>query len=269
MKILIAILLILSVAMYFYFYSSPLQKIDSFRIYYGDVDEDILSKMKAYDMVVVEALFFDAAMVEELHDAGVTVIGYLSVSEVGSWDNELIDRLTAGDYLMASGLQMTNGKNQLGDLTETHFQEALIETLEERIMRLNMDGVFFDTLDSINLLEHETDRIQQALGYYEVISSIKDIWPKSILIQNRGFEYLPLLDRNMIDAILWENFSGNRVGETTYKARINILKEVYLTKNIRTMSLSYTDDVVSRKAAARRQWLFSYLDGQEGLTLWK
>ncbi len=269
MKGLLVVLIMLGVILYFFLYRSPLSKVDTYRIYYGPMDEAVLDKMKAYDMVIVEALHFDPEMVKRLQEANVKVIGYISVAEIGSWDAEILGEIQSSDYLYQAGAQVINGSNPLGDLTKARYRDLLLHIVDKRIMALGMDGVFFDTLDSINLLEAGQARINQALGYYDLVSEIRKKWPDTLLIQNRGFEYVELMDRGMIDAVLWENFSGERVGESSYLKRIKMLKTVYFTKNIRTMILAYKDEGVSREASLKRGWLFSFLDGQEALTDWK
>jgi hypothetical protein len=77
------------------------------------------------------------------------------------------------------------------------------------------------------------------------------------------------MDRGMIDAVLWENFSGDRLEQSSYLKRMKLLKLAYLTKNIRTMVLAYNNEGISRQASDKKHWLFSYLDGQEALTNWE
>ena len=247
---------------------SALKNISSYRIYYGHMNDQILEEMKKYDMVVVEALKFDECMVSKLKASGVTVIGYISVSEVGSWDDAIIDNLKISDYYQENGRILMNRKNQLGDLTSVSFRSVLLNTIEERIVSKGMDGLFFDTLGSIDIIKNPEERHKQALGYVELIEDIRLEWKDLILIQNRGFNYTYVLERGMIDGFLWENFNGDRIDEASYLTRAKDLHRLRWIGKVRTLVLAYKNKESSKVAAMRNHWLFSYLNGQDGLMDW-
>jgi len=248
---------------------SPLKNITNYRIYYGRVDDETLEGMKKYDMVVVEALRFDAAMVERLHQAGVMVIGYISVSEVGHWDDAILDVLGKSDFLYSDGKAVMNASNKLGDLKSIHYRTVLLNTIEKRIRSKGMDGIFFDTVDSIDVVDLEDKRLEQAYGYIKLIEDIRVKWEDAILIQNRGFRYTHLLERGMIDALLWENFSEDKMSEKVYQRWAVNFRRMRWFKNIRPMVLSYRNEAESKAYADKNNWLFSYLPGQAGLMDWK
>jgi len=247
---------------------SPLQKVTNYKIYYGDMTSDILEDMKKYDMVIVEAMHFDESMVETLKDAGVKVIGYISVSEVGWWDTEIIQEMDRNQYITSGHKPLMNGKNMLGDLATTHFRNVLLRMIEERIMQKGMDGIFFDTLDTVDIIKDESERFNQAMGYTKLIMDIRLKWNNIILIQNRGFHYTNYLERGMIDGLLWENFSAELMNEPRYKQRAMVLNRLRWFANVRTLALAYKDEEASRAVARRNHWIYSYLDGQEGLMTW-
>jgi len=247
---------------------SVLKNISSYRIYYGRMNDNILEDMKAYDMVVVEALRFDEKMVADLKASGVKVIGYISVSEVGSWDDAIIDKLNPEDYYHENGRVLMNRKNKLGDLNSLYFRSVLLKTIEERIVSKGMDGLFFDTLGSIDIIKDPDQRHEQALGYVELIEDIRLEWKDLILIQNRGFNYTYVLERGMIDGFLWENFNGDRINEKSYLARAKDLHRLRWIGKVRTLVLAYKNEESSKVAAVRNHWLFSYLNGQDGLMEW-
>lgn len=247
---------------------SALKNISSYRIYYGDMNNQILEDMKKYDMVVVEALKFDEQMVSDLKASGVKVIGYISVSEVGSWDDAVIDNLMLADYYHENGHILTNRQNRLGDLSSVGFRSVLLKTIENRIVSKGMDGVFFDTVETLDIISNEGERHLQALGYVELIEDIRLEWKNLILIQNRGFNYTYVLERGMIDAFLWENFNGDRIHEKLYMTRAKDLHRLRWIGKVRTMVLAYRNEDASRGAALRNHWIFSYLNGQDGLMEW-
>ncbi len=231
------------------------------------MEDGILEDMKKYDMVIVEALRFDKCMVNELKAAGVMVLGYISVSEVGWWDDEIVNQMTS-EYVTSKGKPLLNGKNMLGDLKSLHYRTVLLNTIENRIISKGMDGIFFDTLDTIDIVEDENERQKQALGYIELVSDIRLKWDNTILIQNRGFNYINYLEKNMIDGILWENFSEDLLNERVYRVRMRDLNRLRWLASVRTLALSYKDEKASKSASTRNQWIFSYLNGQEGLMEW-
>jgi len=247
---------------------STLKGVSSYRIYYGRMDQTVLEQMKKYDMIIVEALHFTPEMVEELHLAGVKVIGYISASEVGRWDDEIIEVMYEDDWLKKSGRVVMNSHNKLGDLQSVHYRSILAGTIEKRIRNLGMDGVFFDTVDSIDVLDIQDDQTAQAFGYIKLLEDVRLRWEDAILIQNRGFNYIYLLERGMIDALLWENFSEDLMDKKAYKERGQMLQRQRWLKNIRPMVLAYRDEADSKQLAEKKRWLFSYLPGQEGLTDW-
>lgn len=248
---------------------SPLQKVTNYKIYYGSMTPDILENMKKYDMVIVEALHFDEEMVATLKNAGVKVIGYISVSEVGWWDTEVIGEMERGQFISIGHKPLMNGKNMLGDLSTSHYRNILLKTIEDRIMQKGMDGIFFDTLDTVDIIEDESERFNQAMGYTKLIMDIRLKWTNIILIQNRGFHYTNYLERGMIDGLLWENFSADLMSQPRYKRRAMILNRLRWFANVRTLTLAYKDEEASRAVSRRNHWIFSYLDGQEGLMTWK
>ncbi len=247
---------------------SPLKNISNYRIYYGRMDDNTLEEMKQYDMIVVEALRFDKSMVENLQSAGVKVIGYMSVSEVGHWDELIVEAMGEHDWLYENGKIVKRTKNQLGDLQSMHFRTLILETIEKRIRDLGMDGVFFDTLDSLDVLENDEIRTVQAKGYIELVDDLRLEWEDAILIQNRGIKHTYLLDRGMIDGLLWENFSDDIMHEKVYKEWAKQMDQLRRFKNIRPMVLAYRNESSSEHYAKSKNWLFSYLPGQEGLMDW-
>lgn len=247
---------------------SPLDVVENYRIYYGRMNEAILEEMKAYDMVVVEALRFDKAMVNELHEAGVMVIGYISISEVGWWDEEIVSQLENDHYLREGGKQLTNGKNKLGDLSTLQYRTVLLNTIDSRIIGKGMDGLFFDTVDTFDIIENDELKLSQVKGYVHLIEDIRLAWKDTILIQNRGFNYVDHLERGMVNGLLWENFSEDLLNDRVYKERADKLWRMKWLKGIKPIVLSYKDEEGSRKSAVKHNWLFSFLSGQEGLTEW-
>lgn len=73
----------------------------------------------------------------------------------------------------------------------------------------------------------------------------------------------------MIDGILWENFSEDLLNERVYRVRMRDLNRLRWLASVRTLALSYKDEKkASKSASTRNQWIFSYLNGQEGLMEW-
>lgn len=248
---------------------SPLQKVMHYKVYYGAVTPEIIENMKKYDMVIVEALHFDENMVISLKESGVKVIGYISVSEVGWWDTDMIQEMDRGQYVTNGHKPLMNGKNMLGDLSTAHYRNVLLTTIEERIMQKGMDGIFFDTLDTLDIIEDEAERFNQAMGYTKLIMDIRLKWNNTILIQNRGFHYTNYLERGMIDGLLWENFSADLMNQPRYKRRAMVLNRLRWFANVRTLTLAYKDEEASRAVSRRNHWIFTFLDGQEGLMKWE
>lgn len=237
---------------------NPLKDVNSYRIYYRRIEENILKDMRNMDLVIVEASFFQDSNVNYLKENNTKVIGYLSLMEVGYWDNTIIDKLSDSDYLIIQDKKVLSksGKNLIGDISKENYQNALLEILEERIMSKGMDGVFLDTIDWIDYYKDDLQTYKKLKeGYINFISKIKEKYPSIIIIQNRGFESYNGYSCNFIDGILWENFSSPYINNE--KGKIDKLKQFIETskkKKTKVFTISFDEEMQSKGFSEKMGW---------------
>lgn len=188
---------------------NSLSQINSFRVYYGSIDEGIIIEMNKLDMVILESLQINTNQIKEIREETM-IFGYLSVIEIANWDRELISKIDEGDYLSLNGQRVSEKDygNDLGNIDQSHFRQVLLEIIEQRIISKGLDGVFLDTVDWIDYYQSLDHEIYRGLkqGYEQLLLSIKQKYPHLLVIQNRGFDSFKDTTNQYVDGLLWENF---------------------------------------------------------------
>jgi endo-alpha-1,4-polygalactosaminidase (GH114 family) len=238
--------------------SNPLRTVDTYRIYYGEIDGKILADMNKFDMVIVEASLFDKRDVEKLKENEKTkVFGYISVMEIGNWDNEILASLNTADFLTIDGERVENGKcqNFLGDISQTHYRQTLLNTLEARILAKGMDGVFLDTTDWIDQFgDNKAVHEKLVTGYEQFLKDVKSRFPEIIIIQNRGFSCFNKVGYKYIDGFLWEDFNTPLGQNKDFEQRVNELKILTEEHGVKVFSVSYENEAQNKAFASQMGW---------------
>ncbi len=249
------------------------QKINTYRIYYDDINQKILNEMANYNINIVESLFFNKENVNYLHNNNSKVIGYISLIEIGSWDNDIIDQLDEEDYLKDKNnnkLKSLDNSNFLGDLSSKHFRDVLINVINKRIIDKEMDGIFFDTLDWIDYYKDNNYLYEKLItGYEQLLKEIKLKNPNIILFQNRGFESYFSFSKKYISSILWENFISPYINNKkskiyTYK-KLKRYAKIYETD---VYIISFTNDYINRIIAKKNNWNYLYSQMDDRYSKW-
>jgi endo-alpha-1,4-polygalactosaminidase (GH114 family) len=272
--ILILIVLCLVVIVYINANKKPneLENIFNYRIYYRKIDKDILKSMSSYDLNIVEGSFFDSEDVEYLNEKGSKVVGYYSVMEIGSWDASLIEKLDDMDYLKKDGVKVKSlsGSNYIGDISKCHFQDALIDSISERVMAKGMDGVFLDTVDWIDYFQDDEILYPILLkGYGEFLEKLKARYPDIIVIQNRGLYAYENLSCSYVDGILWENFSSPYVEDD--ESAIDRLKKVRSLSrryNTAVFTISFDEGHESEDLSTKLGWVHLQSQMEDRYSKW-
>jgi len=249
------------------------QKINTYRIYYDDINQKILNEMANYNINIVESLFFNKENVNYLHNNNSKVIGYISLIEIGPWDNDIIDQLDEEDYLKDKNnnkLKSLDNSNFLGDLSSKHFRDVLINVINKRIIDKEMDGIFFDTLDWIDYYKDNNYLYEKLItGYEQLLKEIKLKNPNIILFQNRGFESYFSFSKKYISSILWENFISPYINNKkskiyTYK-KLKRYAKIYKTD---VYIISFTNDYINRIIAKKNNWNYLYSQMDDRYSKW-
>ncbi len=235
-----------------------------YRIYYGEITDKILDKMKAFDLLVVEPKQISQDQVQELKKAGVKVVGYLSVMEVGSWDEDHME-VTQPYWLMEGSKPLRNGTNPVGDLTHPLYQGILLEKLQVEILNKGMEGVFLDTVETSDLIKDPQVYTEIVTAYSDFLGDIRRLMPEGLIIQNRGFDVLASIDRFAIDAFVWENFflPEDQAGEKRiFDKRVWDLEVSSRWRSHAVLTISYEESEATREFTRKRGWgLLVHPDG--------
>ncbi len=245
----------------------------SFRIYYDKIDTSILKDMRAYDINIVEASFFNKDDVSDVHSSTSHIVGYFSLIEIGYWDTVLINDLYECDFLRdESGekLKSLNDENYLGDISSLHFRKTLLEQIDTRILDKGMDGVFLDTLDWIDYYGPKTGLYRKiSTGYESFLKELRDNHPDIMIIQNRGFDSYKNFSHEYIDGLLWENFNSPYLEKDREEIQfLKDLKNRVKTNGTDMFVISFEHEKENRKIADRYNWSFLFSQMENRYSEW-
>jgi hypothetical protein len=206
--------------------SGPLSHIESYMIYYGTVNEQIINSLKEYDMVVIEPQHFTKQAVNDLQSAGTIVIGYISVMEWPSWNKKRQAALYPSDFYLHQQQRQyfPEWDSYLMDLRQNHYRQVLLDEIANQISSKSMDGIFLDTVGDIEDHLEESDAANGMLyGYLELLKAVKSCYPRLSLIQNRGF-YVVEWSAPYLDGFVWENWQGALIKNDWVQDQLGVLK---------------------------------------------
>ncbi|KOA20673.1 hypothetical protein CLHOM_08150 [Clostridium homopropionicum DSM 5847] len=266
------LLIIISVISYYKFIKNynELNKVRSFKIYYGSINDSILEDMTKYELIIAEAAHFQKEDVDKIKRENSTIlIGYLSVLEVGNWDKEILKKMDTDNFLKVNGKKVFNEKynNYLGNIGQEYFRKVLISTLEERIISKGFDGVFLDTVDWVNYYEKDEEvYINLLKGYEELLKEVKDKFPNIYIIQNRGFGNLLDLSSKYVDGVLWENFKLQSSNDEIIRNQLIRLEK---KKDISIFTVSFQNQLENQKLSEKLGWKYFKLENGGSFNKWQ
>lgn len=209
--------------------------VDSFVCYYGSFRGDsekrpvsgeirpALEVLKEFDVAIVHSdPFFNEenpeeykGFIRELKDAGTYVIAYISIGEdSGPWK--------VGDGLGENGYASYYIYNEKGEPTKnpswpSYFVDAgnpvwqaQVLSKAKAIMDFGVDGLFLDTLDTVDVA-YET-----LGGIVDLVRRLDEELPEGTkLVPNRGFTAFPHISQ-YVDGIMFESFSTTYDDDSGY-----------------------------------------------------
>ncbi|MBL0389025.1 endo alpha-1,4 polygalactosaminidase [Tumebacillus sp. ITR2] len=211
----------------------------TFQIYYGPVTTEI--SLWGYDMVIVEPRHVNVEQVRAWKAAGTVVIGYLSVLETPTWNE--------ARYVKTRGLRsyrhFPEWDSYLMDIRDLTYQGILLQEVLDVILVKEMDGVFLDTVGDMEEYVAETRlREEMFAAYRDFLQRLKVLAPEAMLIQNRGFDTLPLV-KSWLDGVLWEDWRGELYQDAWVQERLRLLRDV------RVFTVSASSDPVHEKTSRK------------------
>jgi hypothetical protein len=174
----------------------------NYALYYGHQEKELLSR---FDMVIIEPKGQSFESINYLRMRNTLVFAYLSVMEVHP-DEPIYQKLAEEDFLTFNGVRLINGEfgTYLVSLQSEKWIQYLLEEVHHRLIVLEADGLFLDTIGDIDGLPAEL-RVIQLLAISHFLFAIKLLYPKYLILQNNGLVEVCQQTAPYIDGICWEN----------------------------------------------------------------
>ncbi len=177
-----------------------------FQLYYGS-DVKILNKLQHQlqkdQIVVIELRGLNQSQISKLvknaHRVGAKVIAYISIGELGQLEKANFEQFlkqynnsTALDHMILSKNQTFQSWHI--DVSQKVWRDFLYQRIEQ-IYKQNVDGLFLDTVDTIDLyINHQKwtipRRAKSVSAMIHLIREIKALSPKKFIMQNRGLNLI-------------------------------------------------------------------------------
>jgi polysaccharide biosynthesis protein PelA len=156
----------------------------SLLIYYGDRYDAIPDH---YSLIVIE----DRETAESfVRRSKATVLGYVSIAEVHS-GRPFYSRLKSKGVLGAPNPNWPDAYHV--DVRSDVWRSLLLKEVIPSILKAGYHGIFLDTLDSAEALEHQDPAKWKGMiaAAADLIRAIRSSYPSIIIMINRGYEVLP------------------------------------------------------------------------------
>ncbi|MEI2319306.1 endo alpha-1,4 polygalactosaminidase [Bacillus paramobilis] len=191
-----------------------LKNVKSYKIYYGEANEQVIKRLSKYDMVIIEPYAFTREQVQQLKKSGTVVLGYVSVLELEVWHKS---QVMESDYYYRDSEKMKIEKwdTYIMNLADNHYRSIIINKVKQQIVGKGIDGVFLDTVGDIDDYFYDQAALQEKfrLAYVNLLKEIKSVDSNLLLVQNWGFETIKSAALNFIHGVLWEDFNKQVIAE--------------------------------------------------------
>lgn len=239
---------------------NPLKDVKNYKIYYDAPTKAKIEKMKAFDAVIIEPVFYTASQIKELKLNGTKVYGYINTMEADNWNTNFISQLNEEDFFHRDGSRVHYAEwdSYLTDISSAHYKSVLLKEIKKQVVDKGMDGAFLDTVGDIDNEHSGTPEIlkqqQSEMGLF--LKQVKASHPTLSLIQNWGFDTLQASTYPYVDGIMWESFNYSTVSTDQWSLnRIQDLKKMNTTYGIRTLTVSSTEGTKSKAFADKNGFL--------------
>jgi uncharacterized protein (TIGR01370 family) len=177
----------------------PISPHKKFAICYSDQHAD--NEFANYDVIVFDRE--NHPPLGNLNSKGKVLLGYVSGGELDS---------TRSDFNQVKQAHILLGQNQnwknsyIVDVRSPRWTAHLIEDVIPEILRKGFDGIFIDTLDSVEDLEAKNPKKYHGMtqGAVNMIKTIRKHYPQMKIMVNRAYKILPNVAHD-IDYVLAES----------------------------------------------------------------
>ncbi len=222
---------------------NPLLDVKDYQIYYEHVNDEKAKQLGTFDMVVIEPHEITKERVSKIKEGGAIALGYISIMELQDWDEEFVAKIQEDDYLKVNGekVYVEDWDTYLMDITNKHYQQLLLDEIEEEIIQKQFNGIILDTVGDIDDFYSNDKELATHLrnGYVEVLKAITEKHEDLLLLQNWGFETLKTSSKDYVDAIMWEGFNKERLTNSRWGQNwINYFQTLQKENNIAVFTVA-------------------------------
>ncbi|MBK5491815.1 endo alpha-1,4 polygalactosaminidase [Bacillus sp. TH13] len=222
-----------------------LKNVQSYKIYYGEANEQVIERLSKYDMVIIEPYAFTKEQIQQLKKSGTVVLGYVSVLELEAWHKP---QIVEKDYYYRDGKKMKieQWDTYIMNLADEHYQGIVVNKVKQQILGKVIDGVFLDTVGDIDDYFYDQPAIQEQiqLAYVNLLKEIKSLDSNLFLIQNWGFETIKSTSLNFIHGVLWEDFNKQVIVKDEWSQK---WMRYFKQQSNKIVTFTVTPDKVSKK----------------------
>jgi hypothetical protein len=158
----------------------------SLLIYYG---HDNLEDLLGYRRVVLQSAYYSPEQLATLRAAGTQTLAYLSLGEdtgpAALWQRPEKNQNWGGHYV---------------NVAHPDWRRHVLQKATSCLTQ-GFDGFFLDTLDTVDLFPEDR------LPMLNLIAKLRELYPRAVLLANRGFSLLPKLT-TVVDGLVFEAFSS-------------------------------------------------------------
>lgn len=178
-------------------------------VYYGD---DISwSILGMYDYIIVEPEHIKTDT-DDFRNYADKTYAYVSLGEVS----------TSRSYFSQIKQSWLLGENRqwgskITDLADKEYRTFILHSVIKPLYEKGFRNFFFDTLDSYRIIIKNNEKLEEQIdGLSSLIHEIHRVYPKSKLVNNRGFEIFDRV-KDDIDAVLFESYYNGLDQDLNYK----------------------------------------------------
>ncbi len=222
-----------------------LKNVQSYKIYYGEANEQVIERLSKYDMVIIEPYAFTREQVQQLKKSGTVVLGYVSVLELEDWHKS---QVMESDYYYRDGekMRIEQWDTYIMNLADSHYRSIIINKVKQQIIEKGIDGVFLDTAGDIDDYFYDQAAVQEKfrLAYVNLLKEIKSVDSNLLLVQNWGFETIKSATLNFIHGVLWEDFNKRVITEDQWSQN---WMRYFKQQSNKIVTFTVTPDDISKK----------------------
>jgi len=199
-----------------------------------------------YDMVILDA---DHYPPHQQFSSQCLRIGYISVGEAEDY-RFYWNQISKRPWIISENPNWEG--NYYVDVRSAEWHSLLLNHVIPKIVANGFQGLFIDTLDTVDVLEEELGNkfSGSKVSMIALIEKIRQRYPELLLISNGGFSILkqiaPYLDGILVEDIYmmvdFKNDSYMKVSKSDRKYKINKIKEALTINPLPVFNIEYISE---------------------------